>query len=126
MRRTIVVVILAVAIAAFAVLQTVFMNNTERELDAILDELEACVSEENWTEADRYADEAFEFMEGKIEVLGWLVDHTGPDDIQLEIATLRAQVAIREKEEATAAVRRVRMMMEDVRRSDSPSLRNIF
>ena len=30
MRRTIVVVILAVAIAAFAVLQTVFMNNTER------------------------------------------------------------------------------------------------
>ena len=99
MRRTIVVVILAVAIAAFAVLQTVFMN---------------------------YADEAFEFMEGKIEVLGWLVDHTGPDDIQLEIATLRAQVAKREKEEATAAVRRVRMMMEDVRRSDSPSLRNIF
>ena len=83
MRRTIVVVILAVAIAAFAVLQTVFMNNTERELDAILDELEACVSEENWTEADRYADEAFEFMEGKIEVLGWLVDHTGPDDILL-------------------------------------------
>ncbi len=50
MRRTIVVVILAVAIAAFAALQTVFMNNTERELDAILDELEACVSEENWTD----------------------------------------------------------------------------
>lgn len=126
MRRTVVVIILAVAILAFSVLQTSFMNNTEKELDIILDKLENCIQEENWTEADRYSDKAFEFMEGKIEVLGWLVDHTGPDEIQLEIATLRAEVAKREKEDATAAVRRVRMIMEDVRRSDSPSFRNIF
>lgn len=126
MRRTIVVIILTLVIIAFAIFQSVFLINVEKGADEILDKLEYSVYQGDWQGAEAHSRELFEYVESRIEVLGWLVYHEGPDDIQLEIATLKSEIANRETEYTIASAERVRLIMEDVRRSDSFSLRNVF